>query len=128
MNVSGKTINSAPLPAASSIRAHTFSVVCARLKSTGLHCTAAATMGRSKVMMDPRWGLQRPGVDDERSSFAVEQDEIEHVQGIDWLDPFDERRFTVAVQGLEREAACVDLASFTHELLELTVDGQVSRK
>src|SRR5271170_4343621 len=58
----------------------------------------------------------------------MQEDQIEDVQGTDRTNAFDEGRLAVSVERLQREAACVDLASLGHELHHLAVHGQVSWK
>src|SRR5258705_8635694 len=71
---------------------------------------------------------QRPGVENERVLLAVEQDQIEHIERVDRLDAFDQRAFAVAVQGLQCEAARIDLATFGDELGDLVVEVHRRRR
>src|ERR1700684_457524 len=52
----------------------------------------------------------------------MQQHEIEHVERVDRPDPLDQRRFTVAVQRLQREPAGLGLAALGHELRYLIVE------
>src|ERR1700722_5716197 len=100
---------------------HTFSVVPSRLKSTGLSWTAAA-----RNLVGFIGASERPGVQDEGVVALVEEHDVEHVEGVDRPDTRQERRLTVAVERLEREAARIDLSAFGHERPYLLIDHQMT--
>src|SRR5690606_1668696 len=75
-----------------------------------------------------RISSHRPSIDDERAVLAMQQDQVEHVQGIDGSNAFDQGGLPVSVEGLESETTRVHLAPFRHELLELHVHGHVTGK
>ena len=50
----------------------------------------------------------------------MQEDAVEDVEGVDHADALDEGRLAVAVEGLGREAAGIDLAALGHELGHLT--------
>src|ERR1700733_3277315 len=58
----------------------------------------------------------------------MQQHEIEHVERVDRPDPLDQRRFTVAVQRLQREPAGIGLAALGHELRDLIVEVLSARE
>src|SRR3984957_6641340 len=102
--VSGKTINSAPFPAASSIAAITRSSVATPDVRSGAICTAAA---RTFCFFDIAFSLglwgppaeasERPGVEDEGVVAAMQEHEVEHIERVDRPDALDHRRLAVAV-------------------------------
>src|SRR5258707_1884778 len=52
----------------------------------------------------------------------MDEDEVEHVQRANRPYALDQRRFAVAVEGLQREPAGVDFAVLAHELRDLVVE------
>src|ERR1700722_14161725 len=133
MKVSGKTMNSAPFPAASSIAAITRSSVAAPDVRSGAICTAAArtfcffAIAFSFGLAGPSAGpaseaSERPGVEDEGVVTTMQEHNVEHVERVDWPDPLDQRRLTVAVQRRQRDAAGIDFATLGDELCNLIVE------
>src|ERR1700712_5648290 len=112
--------------------ARTFSSVPPGRSRSGEIWTAAARTIRLSGMVIPWSGgsamSDGPRVDDQRAVFPMQQLDVEHVERTDRLDAFDQRRFALAVKRLQCEAACIDLAAFFHELLNLLVEVQVARK
>src|ERR1700677_3411503 len=104
-NVSGKTMSSAPLPAASSIAASTLCKVAAPDVRSGASCAAAARIFLVSAMRGScnrrararRERSKRPGVEDEGVVAPMQQNEIEHVERADRFDAFNQRRLAVAV-------------------------------
>src|ERR1700735_2665544 len=113
MNVSGKTANSTPCPAARSIASHTRSTVPVPFVRSGAICTAAALN---------RFISHRPGIDDRSSGLFVHQDAVQDVERIDWDNSRDEGFFCLPVKRLGGESTTVDFASFFHELRQALVD------
>src|SRR3954468_2695536 len=118
-------MNSAPCEAAFSMAWQTLSIVPLRLHSTGLSCTAAA---RTLPALMFSLALERPGVEDEGVRLAMQEDDVEHVEWIDGPYAGQQRGFGLTIEGLQREAARIDLAPFGHEGADLVVDHQVTGK
>ncbi len=70
-------------------------------------------------MRGPVSGSDSPGVENDGVRLLVQKDAIEHVLRRDRPDARKERRLAVAVEGLQREAAGVDLAPSFMNLLRL---------
>ena len=58
----------------------------------------------------------------------MQQLEVEHVERVDRLDAFDQRRFAMAVKRLQGEAAGIDFTAFIHEPLDLIVEVLSARE
>src|ERR1700709_2819886 len=117
-----------PSRAASSIAWQTLASVPPGCCRSGAIWTAAARTILFSGMVVP-WrcgGSDGPGMDDQCVILTMQQLDIEHVERADRLDAFDQRRFTVPVQRLQCEAACIDLAAFFHELHQLLVEVEVA--
>src|SRR2546426_4663950 len=70
--------------------------------------------------------LDRPGVDLEGARPPGGEGRVEHVEGVERLDPFDEVVFPEPVEGAHGEPAGVDRRPFLEKGLDLVVDGQVA--
>src|SRR3984957_298679 len=125
-------MNSAPFPAASSIAAITRSSVAAPDVRSGAICTAAArtfcflaiafSFGLAGRVRPASEASERPGVEDEGVVAAMQEHEVEHVERVDRPDALDQRRLTVPVKRLQREAAGIDFAALGDELRDLIVE------
>lgn len=72
--------------------------------------------------------LQIPRVDHEGAGLGVEKDAVQHIQGVDRDDSWQEGFLGLAVEGLGGEAAGVNFAPLGHELAEALIDEQVARE
>jgi hypothetical protein len=90
----------------------------------GRDLDAAALTTRAHRSCPPRQSVQVSRMNG--AGLAVHQHQVQHVQRVDGRTPSISERFAVAVQRLQREAACVHLAAFGDELGDLVVEVQVA--
>src|SRR5260370_3318921 len=143
--VSGKTASRAPLSAASAILPRTLVSVAPGVSRSGAICTAATRMlALSAISRLRNWppphaeengkgaqtaaGSHRQGMNHKGVVPTVQENEIEHIEWTDRPDSGNKRRLAVTVKRLQRKAARIDLAAFTHELGQLIVEVLVARK
>src|SRR5260370_3914427 len=144
--VSGNTASRAPLSEASAMLPRTLVSVRPGVSRSGAMCSAATPMlvlsaiSRLRHRPPPHGGewkgganrpgadSHRPGVNHESVVLAVQKNEIEHIERIDRPDSRNKRWLAVTVKRLQRKAARIDLAAFTHELGQLIVEVLVARK
>src|ERR1700735_1073258 len=98
MNVSGKTANSTPCPAARSIASQTRSTVPVPFVRSGAICTAAALN---------RFISHRPGIDDRCSRLFMHQDAVQNIELIDGDNSRDKGSFCLPVERLGGDSATV---------------------
>src|SRR5580704_18812906 len=77
---------------------------------------------------DPFHRLHRPRVNHHCIGFLMYQDDVEHIQWIDWTDTRDKCFLRLTVQRLGREPAAVNFASLLHELLQTLIHEKVTGK